>query len=388
MNSIKTKLTILLLSMSLIPLATLGFINYYQTTDIFTKSIQEFLFTIVKSKEDALENYIDATETAGLAIASTDVLQQYIAQVNKELKPEQAVQFIDIKKQVENLLYSFQEAHWGKYHHIFLIDKSKKIVISPNHGKKVKGSPSSHLNEDTSGNKWAMKALLEGITGVSDYSSWVESDHSHQMLFYPVKDSSGTSQAVIGFELQIPYEKEILTKNFKLGESGKVFLATSEGVPITYKGMKNQLPLNTPGIIEAQETGFSSALRSNSDGIEVIDLYLKNEKYPWIMVAKIEAKEAFYSLYSIQTTMLIGLLATLVIVIILSILFANFIVNPIKRLTKQMEKVSLGDLDIKVDNIDRNDEIGKLVQAFNRIVVSLKIVMRGKSLKKEESKPK
>lgn len=374
MTSIKTKLLLVLLMMALIPLTTLGIINYYQTTDIFTKSIQSFLLTIVKSKDDALESYIDTTETAGKALAETDVLQKYITYIKTN---ENTEQFKELEKQVENLLYSFQEAHWGKYHHVFLIDKSKKIAISPNHGKKVKGSPSSHLHEDTSENIWAMKALLQGVTGVSDYSSWIESDHSHQMLFFPVKDAFGVSQAVIGFELQIPYEQKILTENFQLGETGRVFLTTTDGVPIVYKGMENQLPLNTPGIKEAKNKGFSSGLRHNSDGVKVIDMYLKHKEYPWILVAEIEAKEAFSSLYSIQMTMIVGLFITFTVALILSLLFANFIVNPIKHLTKQMEEISLGDLDIQVDNLDRKDEIGQLVQAFTRIVKSLKIAMKG-----------
>ncbi len=386
MSSIKTKLLMVLLLMAVVPLATLGIINYYQTTDIFTESIQDFLLAIIKSKEDALESYIEATETTGQAIAETDLLQKYIAYEKKDANIQETASFKEVEKQVENLLYSFQEANWGKYHHIFLIDKSKKIVISPNHGKKVKGSPSSHLNEDTSGNIWAMKALLQGMTGVSDYSSWVESDHSHQMLFFPVKDAYGASQAVIGFELQIPHEEKILTEDFKLGETGRVFLTTADGVPIVYKGIENQTPLNTPGIAEAQATGFSTGLRSNAEGISVIDLYLKHKKYPWILVAEIEAKEAFHSLYSIQTTMLVGLLVTLFIALILSILFSNFIVNPIKRLTKQMESVSLGNLDIKVENMERSDEIGKLVQAFNRIVISLKIAMKNYNKSKQKEK--
>ena len=40
--------------MALVPLIFLGAINYFQTTDIFTEAVQEYLSTIVKSKEDAL----------------------------------------------------------------------------------------------------------------------------------------------------------------------------------------------------------------------------------------------------------------------------------------------------------------------------------------------
>ena len=376
MTSIKTKLSIVLHVMALIPLITLGGISYFQTTDIFTKSIQEYLLTIVKSKEDALENYIDATETIGRAVASSDVMQEFIASSNRNLNSVEADRFEEVKKQVDNLLYSFQEAHWGKYHHIFLIDRTRKIVVSPNHGEKVKGSPSSHLNEDTSRNAWVTETLLNGTTSVSDYSSWVESDHSHQMLFYPVKQPDGAVRAVIGFELQIPHETKILTENFKLGDTGKVFLTTADGVPIVYKDIDKQAPLGTPGIAEARAKGFSSDLRTNAEGVEVIDLYLKHEKYPWILVAEIEAKEAFHSLYSLQTTFLVGIVVTLAIAVYFSVFFSNRIVDPIRKLTQQMEKISLGDFDIAIGDTERKDEIGKLIQAFQRIVVSLQIAMK------------
>ncbi len=377
MLSIKLKLTIALLGMALIPLGTLGTINYYQTTDIFTKSIQSFLLDLARSKETVLENYIETTESAARSLADTDVFQKYIAYPEKRhLTPEQITQREVVKKQVENALYSFQETHWKQYHHIFLINKFHEIVISPNHGNEEKGSPSSHLGEDTSENIWATKALITGKTTVSNYSSWVESDHNHQMLFFPVKNSSGETQAVIGFELQIPYEQTLLTENLQLGETGKVFLTTTDGVPIVYKDMKNQSPLKTQGISEAKKNGFSSGLRLNAKGIEVIDLYLKNNKYPWILVVEIEAKEAFHDLKNIQKSMTFLSLITLLAVIALAILLSNLIVNPINRLTKQVEEVSKGKLDIKVDGIKRKDEIGKLARAFNRTIKSLKIMMK------------
>ncbi len=384
MASIKAKLSVVLHIVALTPLITLGAINYFQTTDIFTKTIQEYLLTVVKSKENILENYIDATETIGQSIATSEVMQEFIAKNNKSLNAEETVRFNQVKKEVDLLLYSFQEAHWGKYHHIFLIDASRKIVISPSYGKLVKGSPSSHLNEDTSHNEWAVEALSRGVTSVSDYSSWVESDHSHQMLFYPVKDPKGKTRAVIGFELQIPHETKLLTENFKLGETGRVFLTTAEGVPIVYKGIDKQKPLGTRGINEARATGFSTGRRSNAEGVEVIDLYLKHEKYPWILVAEIETKEAFRGLFSLQTTFVVGLVITLAIAVFFSIFFSDRIVKPIRGLTQQMEKISLGNFDVEIEDTKRDDEIGKLAQAFQRTVVSLKIAMqqiRGKAQK-------
>lgn len=375
--SINMKLTIALLLMALIPIAILGTINYFKTTDIFSKSIQTFLLEISRSKEAVLENYIETTEFAAQTMADTDIFQEYFAFPEvKYLTPQQKVQREAVRKQVENLLYSFQETHWKQYHHIFLINKFHEIVISPDHGIEVKGSPSSHLGEDTSENKWVAQALVNGVTTVSDFSSWVESDHNHQMLFYPVKGATGETLAAIGFELQIPYEQKLLTENLRLGETGSAFLTTTDGTPIVYKNMDKQIPLETEGLRDAINNGFSSGLRLNGDGAEVVDMYLKNKRYPWILVAEIEAEEAFHSLIEIQKSMILLGIGTLFVAIVAAILLSRLIINPINHLTKQVEEVSKGKLDIKIDGMKRQDEIGQLVRAFNRTIMSLKITMK------------
>lgn len=367
----------ILLLTALLPLLIIGIIIYNQTTRIFTENIQAQLHTLIQTKNAALEEYIGATESLGQTLAMTEEMRTYIALVNKERTAEEEAQFIDAADRVDNLLFSIQETHWGKYHHVFLIDRQKQIVISPNHGDEERGSPSSHLNENTSTNRWVTDAFLQGVTTVSDFSSWIESDHSHQMLFKPVIDDAGVTQAVIGFELQIPYEQEILAKNVTLGETGRVFLATDSGIPIVYKGIGTFNPLDAASVLKAKQTGSSFGMRENAAGVEVIDVYLKNAKHPWILVAEIEAQEVFGNLRTLQFTIVAGLLATFLLIVGFSVFISNLVVNPIKHLTKQMEDVSLGNLEIQVTEKGRTDEIGQLVMAFTRIVKSLKIAMQG-----------
>ena len=376
MRSIKTKLLLLLILISLVPVSTLGLISYYETTEIFTNTVQGHLRGIVRAKESALEDYFQTTESIAEAIGAIDVVQVYIQHTNREVSVKNRDAFKRIEKRVENILYTFQESHWGRYHHIFLINRSHKIVISPNHGKSEKGSPSSHLGEITSGNIWAHRALQTGETTVSDYSSWTESDHNHQMLFYPVKNPEGQVNALIGFELQIPYEQKILTEGFRLGETGRIFMTTDEGIPIIYQGTGNERLLSKSDLIEVDTTGTSAGRRINSEGKEVIGLYVKHHKYPWIIVAEIEADEAFRELYGLQTILIVGFLAMLALIVIMSLVFSNAIVKPILTLTAQMEKISLGDFDVDIEDTRRKDEIGKLILAFQRLVVSLKIAMK------------
>lgn len=104
MTSIKTKLSIVLHIMALVPLLAFGAINYLQTSDIFTKAVQEYLFTIAKSKENALENYIDSTETVGKAIAESDVLQEYISLAGKDLTAAETARLDESREKVDHLL--------------------------------------------------------------------------------------------------------------------------------------------------------------------------------------------------------------------------------------------------------------------------------------------
>lgn len=383
-KSIKLKLYVLFVSLSLIPLLAIGFILYEQKTAAFSEFIQDSLFSLVKSKESKLEDYINNTIALGHSIAKTDVMQKFISYGNKSLQATIFPEYETVKKDVENLIYSFQETHWGKYHHIFFIDKSGKIAISPNRGFNEKGSPSSHLNESTTLNPWAMTALRGGQIAVSDYSSWVESDHNHQMLFIPVKDLDNEVQGVLGFELQIPYIIDLLYKGAELGETGKIFLITNKGVPIVYKGFQGGDPLNIDGLNSLNNGEIISDIRNNSQGVEVIDLYLKHEKYPWILVAEIETSEVFAALRKVQKVMLISILLTLVIVSILAVLFSDFIINPIKNLTDKMEMISYGKFDLQSIDHSREDEIGSLINAFNRILVSLKILIKRKKTLKNK----
>jgi HAMP domain-containing protein len=54
--------------------------------------------------------------------------------------------------------------------------------------------------------------------------------------------------------------------------------------------------------------------------------------------------------------------------------FARAITQPITRLTKVADRISMGELDVKID-IDRNDEIGELAKAFERMRTGMQVAM-------------
>lgn len=65
--------------------------------------------------------------------------------------------------------------------------------------------------------------------------------------------------------------------------------------------------------------------------------------------------------------------AALILVMGVVYWLANRIVAPIKQLAEAADRISMGEADVAID-IKRNDEIGELAEAFNRMSASLKIL--------------
>lgn len=70
------------------------------------------------------------------------------------------------------------------------------------------------------------------------------------------------------------------------------------------------------------------------------------------------------TIYILANSILIG------VIILVSYFVARGFTNPISRLTQVADRISLGELDAKID-VDRKDEIGELAEAVSRMQASL-----------------
>ncbi|NNL41804.1 MAG: HAMP domain-containing protein, partial [Desulfobacterales bacterium] len=87
-----------------------------------------------------------------------------------------------------------------------------------------------------------------------------------------------------------------------------------------------------------------------------------------------EEQEVFASLKRLQTFAITLLFVTIVLVLLIAWISAKAIVTPIKKLTEVAERMSLGDLNMKI-KVPSTDEIGFLAQAIKRMQTSLHLAM-------------
>lgn len=95
------------------------------------------------------------------------------------------------------------------------------------------------------------------------------------------------------------------------------------------------------------------------------------ELYLGVSLRSVKAARNKMILTSFGFFIIITLLAAL-----LSFYLAKSVTKPLKQLTEVANKISMGDIKVKID-VKSKDEIGDLAKAFKRMVNSLKILMKG-----------
>ena len=102
--------------------------------------------------------------------------------------------------------------------------------------------------------------------------------------------------------------------------------------------------------------------------------HIRRINYGWALAIQQEEQEVFDSLKRIQKFATTLLIVTIMIVLLIAWISAKAVVSPIKKLTEVAERMSLGDLNMKI-NIPSKDEIGFLAQAIKRMQTSLRLAM-------------
>ena len=131
-------------------------------------------------------------------------------------------------------------------------------------------------------------------------------------------------------------------------------------------------PARTQAVARALQGQTGVVVAPGYLGSEAITAYapLALDGVNWVIIAQIDRDEAYAP--SIDFARNLGLTVAIIalIVCLLSLLFAQVIVTPLRRLRDDARRISAGELGVQV-NAGRSEEFAELGQAFNDMSVSL-----------------
>ncbi len=170
-----------------------------------------------------------------------------------------------------------------------------------------------------------------------------------------------------------------LVATWKRGKTGFAFLVDETGKVVAHQVKEyvvEQKKLDKhPLIAKFRKTRKDASLQFiNEKGNDSLGR-VRGIKYGWAVAIQQETGEVFADLRGDQLFAMILLGLTVVLVALIAWLSARAVVRPIKKLTDAAERMSLGDMDVKID-IQSKDEVGLLAQAINRMQLSLRLAMK------------
>ena len=167
--------------------------------------------------------------------------------------------------------------------------------------------------------------------------------------------------------------------NWRQGDTGFAFLVDEKGFVVSHPNkqyVSKRKNLNSHPLIAGFRKKGWRTISSNfnaTDGESAFG-HVRSNNYGWALVLQQEEGEVFAAYKRTQDFALILLASTVVLVLIIAWFSARAIVIPIMKLTDAAERMSLGELNVKID-VKSKDEIGLLAQAIGRMQTSLRLAM-------------
>lgn len=196
----------------------------------------------------------------------------------------------------------------------------------------------------------------------------------------PVRDPAGKVHAVLigSTALAAPGFLDLLQQG-RIGESGgfllisprdKLFVAASDPAMV----LKPTPPTGRNLLHDRAMEGFrGSGVTVNAKGIEEISAMASVPSAGWFVVARLPTAEALATVARVRTLVITHGFTAVAILLLAVGSLVTWLLRPLHRAAAQAERMTQGEIPLKPLPVVREDEVGHLTAAFNRLLAKLTI---------------
>lgn len=205
-----------------------------------------------------------------------------------------------------------------------------------------------------------------------------ETDTPIIIVAHSVKDDSGKIVGLVNIVIETYFLDEIL-RGMDLKNTGYGWIVNKDGLIISHPDSNISLVENIEGHIgdrtvigEVVANQSGTFKYTDKDGENILAFFKDIEGSPdWTFIVSIPEKEIYKEINSIQNTILISGVITLILLLTFVFIFSNSLSKPILGLKEVFEKAADGNLDVRADE-KAPHELGNAGKSFNKMLEQIK----------------
>ncbi|MBS3753515.1 MAG: PAS domain S-box protein [Anaerolineales bacterium] len=362
-KSLRTRLLGLFLLLAIIPLAVIGYLAYDLGRQRIVRDVENHLKSVAILKEQEIQTWVEHLEHTMLWLTSSPGVKNDLAVMSAQIPDQPAYEtahasLTDELSRVANL------AHLSP---IFLMDHINGEIVASSHaewGGQFRGD---------------RKYFQEGKDEVyvSGIFHSLRLGQPTMVVAAPIKDSEGRLLGVLAGHANLAPLNEIMQERSGLGETGETYLVNNANLMLTESRFEPEVALKkwvfTESVSRALAGESGVGVYDDYRGEVVIGAYRWLEERDMALLAEMDRSEAFGPIIMLRNTVLQAGFLVAVIVGFLSVFVARTFTNPLRQLVEGTEEIGGGNLDYRIE-VEGEDEIDQLAQAFNAMVESLQEV--------------
>ena len=391
-SKIWRKLFVFVLIVGMLSSGLTGYWSYRTARKSLERETIEHLVSIRDIKKKQIESYISERLSDTEVLASADFFRKYLEETsnvtNKPIDSQDSAKSNKLFAQRFNKIANVITDKMGFYD-IFVIDSKGNIIQTIAKEDDLGTNLVSGKYKDTA----LARVFNKGLTGPtkSDIEFYSPSKNKISSFFAaPVTDDSGNILGVIASQIVMSEINEIMQERSGLRETGETFLVGPDLLLHSDSrffneptALKRKIDREAPRRALAGITGTMWLLDYRN--VPVFNAYapLDIPGLNWAIISKMDEQEILAPVYKFRFLLLIGMGSLAGVIFLVSYIFARRLTTPIKVLNRKLlEMAETEQYDQKISKRS-NDEIGMLVDSFNKM--STQISTKTSELKEKQN---
>ena len=411
-HSLRGKLILLFLAVSLIPLMTVGWLAYTQAQNALKSEVINKLIAVRDIKAKQIAKYfnerlsdvkvfsknpamIDAVHALDEAIhASMKALNTDEAGAMKHYrslylgKPKQedandGSAYSAVHAKYHTVFKEYKEAYG--YQDLFLVEPyTGNIIYSVEKEDDFGTSLRKGAYADTNIGHVFQKTVIaieRDVTRLADFAHYEASKEAASFVASPIFENSELIGVLI-FQLPTDQINAIMQERTGLGDTGETLLISSDDFLLRSDSrffkestlLKQKVYTEATRASAVGEAGVKTMIDYRGESTIVAHTPLNISDVRWSLNAKIDEAEAFAAVHHILIWIISILGIGTVIVIGIALFFSQSIAKPVRKMTEIARQLAAGNMNLIV-KVNSRDEIGMMADAFRQMIANQRQVI-------------